>query len=150
MWLPIPWGRKEGRLPESAAGVRPWERDGGTLRRLGVLRFGRLLRNTPLRHLNARVDLDGSRADAERVRFQTASAEACHFWAAVLLTPFVVIAIAAGRWSVVAGFLLARLLVNVYPILHLQHLRGRLERAMARVSRATTGSRSVPKSPFDA
>ena len=150
MWLPIPWGRNEGRLPESAAGVWPWEREGGTLRRLGVLRFGRLLRNTPLRHLNARVDLDGSRADAERVRFQTASAEACHFWAAVLLTPFVVIAIAAGRWSVVAGFLLARLLVNVYPILHLQYIRGRLERAMARVSRATTGSRSVPKSPFDA
>lgn len=120
------------RMPRSLAGVRPSELEGGTLRRLGVLHFGRLLRNTPLRHLNARVYLDGSRADAERVLSQAASAEACHFWAAVLLTPFVVIAIAAARWPVVAAFLLAQILVNVYPILHLRHIRGRLERAMAR------------------
>ncbi len=35
-------------------------------------------------------------------------------------------------WGVVAWFLLAQLLLNVYPILHLRYVRGRLDRAFRR------------------
>jgi hypothetical protein len=71
-----------------------------------------------------------------RVRLQVASAEACHFWAAVLLAPFIGVGAVAGRWSVVAGFLVTQLLVNLYPILHLRSVRGRLDRTIERQSAA--------------
>jgi len=35
----------------------------------------------------------------------------------------------------VIWFTLAQVLVNVYPILHLRHVRGRLTRALGRTSR---------------
>ena len=120
------------RMPRRLSRLRPWEVDGRLSRRLGVLRFGRLLRDTPLRHLNARVYLGNSPSDPRRVRLQAASAEACHFWAAVLLAPFIGVAAVAGRWSVVAGFLVTQLLVNLYPILHLRSVRGRLDRTIER------------------
>lgn len=124
------------RMPRGLFRLRPWEVEGDMLRRLGVLRFGRLLRNTPLRYLNARVYLGGSPSDPRRVRLQAASAEACHFWAAVLLAPFIGVAAVAGRWAVVAWFLVTQLLVNLYPIQHLRHVRGRLDRAIERQNAA--------------
>ena len=33
-----------------------------------------------------------------------------------------------GRWTVVAGFTILQLLVNVYPIAHLRYVRSRLDR----------------------
>lgn len=41
------------------------------------------------------------------------------------------LAAANGKWKAVAGLSLAQLLVNVYPILHLRHVRGRLDRRTA-------------------
>lgn len=127
------------RMPRPLDRLRPWELQGKLLRRSGVIGFGKLLRQTPLRHLNARVYLDASR-DPRRVRARAASAEASHFWAAVLFTPFIVVAIVAGRWSVAAWFCLAQVLVNVYPILHLRHVRGRLDRTLQRAGSGRSGT----------
>ena len=118
------------RMPRPLYRLRRWELEGDVLRRMGVLGFGRLLRRTPLRHLNARVYFDRGRKDPERVRAQAASAEATHFWAAVLFMPCIAIAIVRGRSSIAAWFTLAQLWVNVYPILHLRSVRGRLDRVL--------------------
>lgn len=120
------------RVPKALHGLRPWELEGDAIRRLRVPSFGRLLRRTPLRYFNPRVYLGRGRQDPRRVRAQAESAEASHFWAAVLFTPCIALAAATGRWSVAAWFTLAQLLVNVYPILHLRHVRGRLDRLIRR------------------
>ena len=122
------------RMPRSLYRLRPWELEGEIPRRLGILGFGKLLRETPLRYLNLRVYLGGGR-DVQWVRAQAASAEASHFWAAVLFAPFIAAAAFAGRWNVVAWFTLAQLLGNVYPILHLRYVRGRLDRILRRVGK---------------
>jgi Glycosyl-4,4'-diaponeurosporenoate acyltransferase len=125
------------RMPRGLYELRYWEQDGDLLRKLHILRFGRLLRRTPLRYLNADVYLGHRRRDPLEVRLRAESAEAIHFWAAVLFTPCIVLAAATGKWSTLAWFLWAQLLVNVYPILHLRHTRWRLNRARrTRVTRA--------------
>ncbi|WP_457096844.1 glycosyl-4,4'-diaponeurosporenoate acyltransferase CrtO family protein [Lysobacter sp. P5_B9] len=120
------------RMPATLRPVRHWERDGHVYRRLGVVGFGRLLRRTPLRYLNSAVYLDRQRRHPLQVRHLAESAEASHFWAAVLFMPYVVFAALSGMWGVAAWFLLAQVLVNVYPILHLRHVRGRLDRIIRR------------------
>jgi len=119
------------RMPRALYPLRRWELEGDLLRRLRVLSFGRLLRRTPLRYLNSRVYLDRQGRDFLKVRRQAESAEASHFWAALLFTPCIALAAANGKWETVAGFSAAQLLVNVYPILHLRHVRGRLDRRTA-------------------
>jgi hypothetical protein len=79
------------------------------------------------------VYLDRADEDPARVRLLIESSEASHFWAAVLFTPYVVFAGLKGMWSVVAWFSLAQVVLNVYPILHLRYVRGRLDRAMRRI-----------------
>lgn len=120
------------RMPRSLYQLRHWELESTLLRRLGVVGFGRLLRQTPLRYLNSRVYLD-RRRDPHRVCVRAASAEASHFWAAVLFTPYIAFAAVGGKWHIVGWFSLAQVLVNVYPILHLRHIRGRLERTIRRI-----------------
>lgn len=68
---------------------------------------------------------------------QAASAEAIHFWAMVLFTPYMVFVWFQGQVLVAAVFLLIQILVNVYPILHLRTLRGRLDPLFARATRET-------------
>ncbi len=116
------------RMPRAIYHLRHWEHEGAGLRRFGVLGFGRLLRNTPLRYLNSSVYLAKSDRDLSNLRHQAEAAEASHFWAAVLFIPCIALAASTGKWSFVVLFLLAELLVNVYPILHLRYLRGRLDR----------------------
>ncbi len=120
------------RMPRRLYQLRPWEQQGDVLRRLRVPGFGRLLRQTPLRYLNAGVYLDPQRGDIAKVRRQADSSEANHFWAAVLFMPCIVPVALSGRWGVVACFLYAQVLVNIYPILHLRYIRGRLDRAIRR------------------
>jgi hypothetical protein len=120
------------RMPAALRPLRHWEREGHVYRRLGVVGFGRLLRRTPLRYLNSAVYLDRQRRHPLQVRHLAESAEASHFWAAVLFMPYVVFAALSGMWGVAAWFLLAQVLVNVYPILHLRHVRGRLDRIIRR------------------
>jgi hypothetical protein len=123
------------RMPSALRSLRPWERDGTVYPRLGVLRFGRFLRQSPLRYLNAAVYLNRERSDLLQVCQRAESSEASHFWVAVLLMPYLLFAGLQGQWSVVAWFALAQGIVNVYPILHLRHIRGRLDRVLGRAGR---------------
>jgi hypothetical protein len=125
--LPLPFGLRR---------VRPWERDGGAYRRLGVFRFGAALRQSPLRWLNASVYLGPGGKDLQALRRHAASAEATHFWAALLLAPTIAGLGFTGRWTMAALFLAVELLFNVYPILHLRALRGRLDAALGRARTA--------------
>lgn len=114
------------RMPSALRRLRPWE--GGLYRRLAVRAFGKLLRRTPLRFFNTDVYLKQSRGDLQKVCLRVESGEASHFWAAVLLMPYIAYAGFNGEWSVVGWFLLAQVAVNLYPILHLRLVRGRLAR----------------------
>lgn len=129
------------RMPRVLRPLRRWEREGNLYRRLRVLDFGRLLRLAPLRYLNSAVYLHRERRDPLQVRLLVESAEASHFWAAALIMPYVIFAGLNGTWHVVAWFSLAQVFVNAYPILHLRHIRGRLDRTIHRMS-AAQGSRA--------
>lgn len=118
-------------MPRALHGLRPWELKRYAYRHLAVPAFGEMLRRTPLRYLNSTVYLDRSRIDLFKVLRQTESAEATHFWAAIFITPYIGYRLSKGDWSVAGWFLLAQVLVNVYPILHLRVVRGRLGRLIA-------------------
>lgn len=120
------------RLPRTLRPVRAWEMDGPIYRRLAVHAFGKTLRNTPLRHLNSAVYLARRPRDLGQLYRQAGSAEAIHFWAVVLFAPYIAFVWHQGQTQVATLFLLIQLLVNVYPILHLRTLRGRLDRLSAR------------------
>jgi len=123
------------RMPRALRSLRRWEREGDVYRRLRVLSFGRLLRRAPLRYLNPGVYLGRERGDPLRVRFHAESSEAAHFWAAALFMPFVLLAASNRAWGIVVWFLLAQVVVNVYPALHLRHVRGRLDRTIDKARR---------------
>ncbi len=127
------------RMPGPLRPLRRWEREGDVYRRLRILAFGTLLRLAPLRYLNSAVYLDRERRDPLRVRLFVESAEASHFWAAALIMPYVIVAGLTGMWHVVAWLSLAQVLVNVYPILHLRHVRARLDRTIRRIRAAKSG-----------
>jgi hypothetical protein len=121
------------RLPSSLRNVRPWEERGGAYRSLGVPAFGAFLRGTPVRLLNRRVYLEAHPRDLERIRIQVENAEAAHFWGGMATLPYLGLAWIRGWWGNLAAVVLFNLVVNVYPILHLRSVRGRLERASRRV-----------------
>src|SRR5258708_37116917 len=102
-------------MPKVLRPLRPWEPRGHVYRRLRVVEFGRLLRQPPLRFLNSAVYIDGRRSDALQVRLYAESAEATHFWAAVLLLPYIGVAGLMGRGGGLLWFLLAQPLGDVYP-----------------------------------
>jgi hypothetical protein len=121
-------------MPRSLYPIRDWEREGTWLRRLRVFSFGRVLRHTPLRFCNSNVYLSRQKRDLSRVLMHIESAEATHFWAAVLFTPYIVYAAFQKLWLIVAVFLIVQVLFNIYPILHLRYTRSRLQRsARARI-----------------
>ena len=119
------------RVPRALRELRPWEVKRNAYRWLEVPAFGELLRRTPLRYLNSAVYLNRSRIDLVDVRRRAQFAEACHFWAAVLVMPYIGYKLCKGEWIVAGWFLLAQVLVNVYPILHLRIVRGRLDQLIA-------------------
>jgi hypothetical protein len=120
------------KLPGALRQLRGWELEGAVYRNLAVPAFGRCLRNTPLRYLNATLYLPRRRPDATAVLRQVESAEAIHFWAAVLLLPYMVFCALRGQWAAVAGFVLVQVLINVYPVMHLRLVRVRLDAALRR------------------
>jgi hypothetical protein len=122
------------RMPKALYALRRWETEGDALRRLGVFGFAKFLRRTPLRHLNSRVYLDRQHRDPLKVRRQAESGEATHFWGAVLFTPYIALTAVTGHWGIAITFSLAQVLVNIYPILHLRHIRGRLDRTILRMN----------------
>lgn len=109
----------------------------GVYRRLGVHRFGALLRNTPLRYLNASVYIASGRQSLSELSRHVASSEAIHFWAAVLFTPYIAYVWSRGLMAETALFVLVQIVFNLYPILHLRIVRARLARLTLRT--ANTG-----------
>jgi hypothetical protein len=120
------------RMPATLGRVQRWEQSGSIYRQLGVRLFGRLLRGTPLRFFNAKVYLSSGSKDLHSLHRQAASIEATHFWAAVLFMPYIgYLFISAQPW-IATFFLVVQALFNVYPILHLRLLRGRLDVVLQR------------------
>jgi hypothetical protein len=116
------------RLPGWLRQVRAWETEGGLYRSLGVPAFGGLLRRTPLRQLQPLVYLSRCPGDPAKVQKQIEGAEAAHFWAAALVLPYMVFLWFQNRWSILAWFTVVQVVGNVYPILHLRWVRGRMKR----------------------
>jgi hypothetical protein len=125
------------KLPACLGGLRSWEISGAVYRALAVPAFGRCLRDTPLRFLNTSLYFSPSRPDPLAIRRQAESAEAIHFWAAVLLLPYMLFCAVDRQWSVVGWFALVQVLGNVYPIMHLRLVRARLDRTIARAIRSS-------------
>ena len=119
-------------IPSELCAVRPWEGRDGPYRSLGVFGFGEFLRRSPFRHLNATVYLGGGRRDLQALYRHARASEATHFWAAVLFAPYIGYLAWSGRWVLAVLFLAIHLLFNVYPILHLRALRGRLDGVVRR------------------
>ncbi|MCJ7555982.1 MAG: hypothetical protein MUP90_03590 [Gammaproteobacteria bacterium] len=120
------------RMPATLTGLRRCELTSGVYRRLGVRVFGTVLRNTPLRFLNTGVYLSSEARDLHSLYRRVASAEATHFWAALLFMPYIGYLYLSGRPQIATGFLAVQVLFNVYPILHLRLMRGRLDAILQR------------------
>ena len=121
------------RMPRPLRTIRAWEINGGVYRALGVQAYGRLLRRTPLRLFNRDVYLQDGLPDTRRVGAELEAAEASHFWAAVLVVPYMVHAALAERWVALLGVSLAQALINAYPVMHLRLSRHRLDRLASRM-----------------
>ena len=118
------------RMPRGLRTLRGWE--ARLYRRLGVTVFGRLLRDTPLRWLNRDVYLGGRGRTTGELSRQLEAAEASHFWAAVLLAPYMVRLCFLGAWTALFWITVLQVLGNLYPVMHLRLTRHRLGRLAAR------------------
>lgn len=125
LWMP--------RMPGPLRTPRRWETGGSVYRALGVPLYGTLLRRTPLRLFNRDVYLRRGTADAARVGAELEAAEASHFWAAVLVLPYMVHLVIERRWGALVFVSAAQAFVNVYPVMHLRLARHRFERLAARM-----------------
>lgn len=119
-------------MPRWLRPVRTWELKSKLYPVLGVPVFGLLLRRTALRFLNPEVYLSQSPGDPDMVLARIESAEAAHLWAAVLLFPYIMYACAQNRWNVVFWFTLVQIVGNIFPILHLRWVRGRMKRCFGK------------------
>jgi hypothetical protein len=129
------------RMPRPLRAIRAWEVEGGVYRAVGVPAYGRLLRRTPLRLFNRDVYLRGGLRDAARVGAELEAAEASHFWAALLVVPYMGYALAHRMWAALFWISLAQVLINAYPVMHLRLTRQRMARlASRRPSRRGSGS----------
>jgi hypothetical protein len=63
-----------------------------------------------------------------RVAAELEAAEASHFWAAMLVAPYMVYALAHRMWGALFWISLAQVLINAYPVMHLRLTRHRLGR----------------------
>ena len=125
------------RMPATLRRVRRWESTSAVYRQLGVRLFGTVLRNTPFRFLNTGVYMSSEAKDLHRLYRRVASAEATHFWAALLFMAYIGHLYLSGRPQIATAFLAVQVLFNVYPILHLRLMRGRLEAILQRQHKKT-------------
>jgi hypothetical protein len=114
------------RMPGPLRAIRTWEARGRVYRALGVPAYGRLLRRTPLRLFNVDVYLHNGLRDSVKVGAELEAAEASHFWAAILVAPYLAYLVLHGMWAPLFWIALAQVLINLYPILHLRLTRHRL------------------------
>lgn len=119
------------RMPAALRAVDLGTADSGAQHRWGVRRFGAFLRNTPLRYLNRSVYLTGRERSFSELLRKIESAEAIHFWAAVLFTPYIAYILSRGLFAEALLFGLIQVAFNLYPILHLRLVRARLTRVAA-------------------
>ena len=126
------------RVPRRMRELRAWERSGDVYRLLGVPAFGELLRGSPLRLLNSHVYFSRRQRNPGAVLLELQSAEAAHFWAALVLVPYLVYGALHRQLETVALVGMVQVACNIYPILHLRSVRNRLERIA--VARATTAT----------
>jgi hypothetical protein len=127
------------RMPSPLRAIRTWEIGDGLYRALGVPAFGRLLRRTPLRMFNRDVYFTNGPRDAARVTAELEAAEASHFWAAMLVVPYMAWLGLQAAWLPLAWIALAQALINLYPMMHLRLSRYRLDRIAARRSSENPG-----------
>jgi Glycosyl-4,4'-diaponeurosporenoate acyltransferase len=120
------------RLPNWVREVRAWEIRGGLYRALGVPVFGELLRRTPLRYFHPLVYLTRYPGDFSKVQIQIEGAEAVHLWAGMLIIPYMLYACVHNWWRVIFWFVIVQVVGNVYPILHLRWVRGRMKQVYER------------------
>lgn len=120
------------RMPAALRRVRAWEVHGRVARGLGVRRFGRLLRHTPLRLLNTHVYLRTGERDLSRVLQELEAAEASHAVSALLVVPYMVRAAGMGWWGRLLWVAVGQLAINLLPILHLRLARDGVERRFQR------------------
>jgi hypothetical protein len=113
------------RAPRSLMKLRSWELAYCDI--LGVPAYGELLKRSPLRYLNPAVYLNTYQGDYSTVCANIKATEAAHFWAALLVVPYMIYAAAQHKWSTLAAFVAIQVLGNLYPILHLRLVRGRLQ-----------------------
>ena len=131
------------KLPRTLRKLHPWEVSSKRHPIWGVGIFGQLLRRTPLRHLNPVVYLSQHPGDFDAVQRRVESAEAAHLWAAVLITPYICYACIQKWWSMMAWFVVLQVVGNLYPILHLRLIRGRLLRCLDKKA-SKHGVQNVP------
>ena len=122
------------RVPRAFKALRAWESTPRVYAMLRVPAFGRLLTRMPLRLLNRSVYLEPQLRDVADVRAQLEAAEAAHFWAALVVVPYIGLALLGRSWGAVLGLSLVEVVGNVYPILHLRLIRGRVERLEGRLA----------------
>jgi hypothetical protein len=122
------------RMPRSLRAIREWEARGGFYQALGVPVFGMLLRRTPLRLFNRDVYLGVGARDFAELSARLEAAEAAHFWAAVLVVPYMVCACVLGLWSALFWVSIVQVLVNAYPVMHLRMARSGLDRLVLKRS----------------
>jgi hypothetical protein len=115
------------KMPFGLRALHAWEKHGLVYRNTGVIRFGVILRRTPLRYLQPLVYFHGQPGEMAAVLAQAEGAEATHFWAALALTPYVVFAGMRHQWGAVLGLMILQLLMNLYPLCHLRWVRHRLD-----------------------
>lgn len=126
----IPRSVLSTRSGESALLRSPWT---------GVRLFGKFLRRTPLRHLGGRVYLSEVGRDPLVVLRGLCDAQVVHLGAVLLSSPWLVIWGFQGRWQLIASGLAVHLPLNIYPILHLRYVTGRLEKYLAKTGRSADG-----------
>lgn len=120
------------KLPFGSRALHDWEKRGIIYRNTGVVRFGVILRRTPLRYLQPLVYLHRQPGEMAAVLAQIEGAEAAHFWAALVLMPYVVFAGIQHRWGVVLGLMALQLVGNLYPLCHLRWVRCRLDAVLSK------------------
>jgi len=121
--LPVPTQFLRVGARESALLRSPW---------VGVRAFGAILRHTPLRKLGGSVYLGNGCLEPRAVLLGIHTAERVHLWALLLSLPWLVAWALLGYWGSVGWGLALQLPLHVYPLLHLRHATGRVERHLDR------------------
>lgn len=135
-WVAVVRSVLQLRLPRFVLRVRTGEFAILRARWTGVRLFGRLLRITPLRHLGGRVYLSDVGRNALAVLRGIYEAEEVHFWALLLSCPWLGLWGMQGRWMAVVCGVAVHIPLNVYPLLHLRYVTGKIEQHVARARRS--------------